>query len=138
MEANRSLRDATVQDIQLELIRRTRFNAFDGERVFATLQRHRPLWVAVLLDRPGRSLPYGSSLLLVDGLIKLRDLPDNRWNTDTLYLLTPTLDDARELGVVLEATNLGGEVTVEEDENEVCCALGTSFPEFGLVTVWWE
>ena len=27
------LRDASVQDIQLELLRRTRFNALDGERV---------------------------------------------------------------------------------------------------------
>ena len=27
------LREATVQEIQLELIRRTRFNAFDGERI---------------------------------------------------------------------------------------------------------
>src|SRR5436305_1571424 len=46
------LRDATVQEIQLELIRRTRFNAFDGERVLASLLEHRDLWLAVLLDRP--------------------------------------------------------------------------------------
>lgn len=47
------LRDATVQDIQLELIRRTTFNALDGERVCASLLKHRQLWTAVLLDRPG-------------------------------------------------------------------------------------
>lgn len=33
MNISLSLRDASVQDIQLELLRRTKFNAFDGERV---------------------------------------------------------------------------------------------------------
>ena len=47
------LRDATVQEIQLELIRRTKFNAFDGERIYASLMKHRSYWQAVLLDRPG-------------------------------------------------------------------------------------
>jgi hypothetical protein len=37
------LRDATVQKIQLELIRRTSFNALEGEKVFASLLRHRDL-----------------------------------------------------------------------------------------------
>jgi hypothetical protein len=45
--------DATVQGIQFELIRRTKFNAFDGERVEGSLLRHRELWMAVLLDRQG-------------------------------------------------------------------------------------
>ncbi|MFM9963093.1 MAG: hypothetical protein ACKV2Q_17945 [Planctomycetaceae bacterium] len=31
------LREATVQDIQLELLRRTQWNALDGERVVASL-----------------------------------------------------------------------------------------------------
>jgi len=48
-----NLRDASVQDIQLELIRRTSFNAMRGERVVASLLRHRDLWKAVLLDRQG-------------------------------------------------------------------------------------
>jgi hypothetical protein len=33
MNESLSLRDASVQDIQLELLRRTRFNALDGEKV---------------------------------------------------------------------------------------------------------
>ena len=47
------LRDATVQEIQLELLRRTQFNALDGERVVDSLLRHRDLWLSFLLDRPG-------------------------------------------------------------------------------------
>jgi hypothetical protein len=53
MNERQSLIDATVQEIQLELIRRTKFNAFDGERVMASLLRHRELWMAVLLDSQG-------------------------------------------------------------------------------------
>jgi hypothetical protein len=50
MNESQSLRDASVQDIQLELLRRTRFNALDGEQVVASLLKHRDLWLAALLD----------------------------------------------------------------------------------------
>jgi hypothetical protein len=40
-----SLRDATVQEIQLELLRRSSFNALNGERVVDSLLRHRDLWL---------------------------------------------------------------------------------------------
>ena len=78
------LRDASVQEIQLELIRRTHFNAFEGERIYASLMKHRSLWLAVLLDRPGMANHDEPGLLLISGLIKLRDLPDNLWNADIL------------------------------------------------------
>ena len=42
------LREASVQEIQLELLRRTRFNALDGERVCASLLKHCGLWVAAV------------------------------------------------------------------------------------------
>src|SRR5215471_17883930 len=88
MTASISLRDASVQEIQLELLRRTKFNAFDRERVYASLMAHRDLWLAVLLDRPGVANYAEPGLPLMSGLIKLRDLPDNIWNADTLYILT--------------------------------------------------
>jgi hypothetical protein len=72
-----SLREASVQDIQLELLRRARFNALDGERVHASLLKHRDLWLAVLLDRTGVPDYTEPDLLLTSGLIKLRDLPRN-------------------------------------------------------------
>jgi hypothetical protein len=33
MDAKLTLREATVQDIQLELLRRTQYNALDGEGI---------------------------------------------------------------------------------------------------------
>ena len=46
------LREASVQDIQFELLRRTRFNALNGERVCASLRKHRRLWIAALWTGP--------------------------------------------------------------------------------------
>ena len=79
MNESPSLRDASVQEIQLELLRRSCWNALDGERVHASLMKHRELWLAVLLDRPGVANYAEPSSLLMSGLIKLRDLPDNFW-----------------------------------------------------------
>jgi hypothetical protein len=132
------LRNASVQDIQLELIRRTSFNALDGERVYTSLLAHRGLWTAALLDRPGVPNYAEPRHLLTLGLIKLRDLPTNFWNADTLFVLTRTRDDARELARVAEQEDWGGEVQVYEDQPETDDALGTGREECGLISVWWD
>src|SRR5260370_42315709 len=93
-----SLRDATVQEIQLELIRRTTFNEFNGEKICASLLKHRSLWLAVLLDQPGLPNYAEPGHLLTSGLIKLRDLPDNIWNVDKLFIMTENHAKARALG----------------------------------------
>ncbi len=133
-----SLRDASVQDIQLELLRRTKFNALDGERVVASLLQHRDLWLAVLLDRPGVPNYAEPGLLLTAGLIKLRDLPDSYWNADTLFVLTRTHEQARQLARIAEEEDWGGEVRVFDDQQEIDRALGTGRQEYGLMSVWWD
>ena len=139
MNDSLSLRDASVQDIQLELIRRTRFNAMDGERVVAALLRHRDLWLAALLDRPGLPDYSEPRPLLTSGLIKLRDLPQNLWNADTLFVLTRTQDQARRLAALIKEDDWGAdEVHVSEDQQEIDRALGSGRREFGLVSVWWD
>jgi hypothetical protein len=132
------LRDATVQDIQLELLRRSRFNALDGERVVASLLKHRHLWLAALLDRPGVPNYAEQPLLLTAGLIKLRDLPDNIWNADTLFILTRTRAQARELARIAEEEDWAGGIELYEDQREVDHALGTGRREYGLLSVWWD
>jgi hypothetical protein len=138
MNPSTPLCKASVQELQLELIRRTKFNAFDGERVCASLLKHRELWAAAILDHPGESPPYGSALLLIDGLIKLRDLSDNIWNADTLYILTPSPETADELARHIRAERWGGEVIVYDDPEETEAALGAIGHEYGLLTVWWD
>jgi hypothetical protein len=138
MNEELSLRTATVQDIQLELLRRTSFNALDGERVTASLVRNRDLWMAALLDRPGLPDYSEPRHLLISGLIKLRDLSDNFWNADTLFILTRTQEQARRLAQIIEQEDWGGEVWVAKDQKEIDSALGTGREEYGLVTVWWD
>jgi hypothetical protein len=138
MNENMKLRDAKAQDIQLELIRRTAFNAFDGERIYDSLTRNRHLWSAVLLDRPGIPNYSEPSNLLMSGLIKLRDLPGNYWNADTLFVLTKSNTDARELARIAEEEDWSGEIHVYEDQREMDMALGTGRQEYGLLSIWWD
>ena len=138
MSADARLRDATVQDIQLELIRRTAFNAMDGELVHAGLLRHRSLWTAVLLDRPGLPDYADPGLLLMGGLIKLRDLPDDYWNADTLFVLTPTPADAARLKEISESEEWGGEAVLHTDLKQTDRALGTGRQVYGLLSIWWD
>lgn len=78
-----------IQDLQLQLIRLSSFNAFDGGFVVDSLLAHRELWKGVIIDRAG----YFNESCRRDGrrcdpidLIKLRDLHQGYWNVDTLYL----------------------------------------------------
>jgi hypothetical protein len=138
MDSAFSLRDASVQEIQLELIRRTRFNDFDGERVYASLLENRDLWVAVLLDKPGVPNYNKPGMLLMAGLIKLRDLPDNLWNADKLFVLTPTTQAAEQLEQIADSENWGGERQLHTEREETDMALGIGRVEYGLLTIWWD
>jgi hypothetical protein len=133
-----TLRAATVQEIQLELLRRTSFNALDGEKVCASLLAHRHLWLAALLDRQGVPNYAQPGRLLTAGLIKLRDLPDNIWNADTLFFLTESHDQARELARIAEEEDWGGEVRVYCNQEEIDRAVGTGWEDNGLVSIWWD
>jgi hypothetical protein len=76
--------------------------------------------------------------LLTAGLIKLRDLRDNLWNADTLFVLTPTRQDAAELARIAEEEDWGGEVCAYRDQQEMDRALGTGRQDSGLLSVWWD
>jgi hypothetical protein len=138
MNESLSLREASVQDIQLELLRRTRFNDLNGEKVTASLLKHRHLWLAVLLDRPGVPNYAEPSYLLTAGLIKLRDLPYNLWNADTLFISTPTHSQARELAGIAEAEDWGGDIHIFEDQKDIDQVLGVGRRGYGLVSIWWD
>jgi hypothetical protein len=130
------LRDATIQEIQLELIRRASFNEFDGERVVKSLLANRKSWIAVLMDRPALAREESG---LVD-LIKLRDLPRNQWNVDTLYVLAPDARSGHALAKLAEEDRWTcDDVIVHDDPQHVGRALG-AFPAPGgaIVEFWWD
>ena len=129
------LTEATVQEIQLELIRRTKFNAFEGEKVADSLLRHRSLWVAAVMESA-----YGSGIhnLSGAGLLKLRDLPLNIWHVDTLYVLTADTESAHRLVYHIEQEGWGEEIQFIDSENEVQRALGGGEAGQAIVSVWWD
>ena len=122
-EESSRLTEATVQEIQLELIRRHQHNYFDGEEVAADLMAHREWWEAVLMDASA-------------GLVKLRDLADNFWNVDTLYILATNERSARRLAELGERW-LADSVAVY-DEEETNWELGGGIEQQRLVTMWWD
>ena len=87
------------------------------------------------MDRFGLS---GSGGLPPAGLIKLRDLPHNIWNVDTLYILCPDAARARRLGELAETEGWGELVTVHEDRREVDSALGGGRRAQAVVSIWWD
>jgi len=121
---SKPLKDATVQDIQLELIRRSSFNSFDGERIIKALVDR------IHISRPGK--------LPLSGLIKLRDLDDNLWNADTLYILTPDRNCAHKLVTVAKEDRWGGEEHIFDDPEEVDMALGGAERGQAVVRFWWD
>ncbi len=132
---NLALGDATAQDIQLELIRRRQFNAFDGPRVAAALLEHADLWEAVMMERFALSNPGRLPSL---GLIKLRDLPDDEWNVDTLYILARDRQSAKALAEIFNMDEWGGMVSVHDDREDVDSALGGCWGQKAVVAIWWD
>jgi len=130
----RTLEEASVQEIQLELLRRTQHNALEGPRLVASLLAHKNLWEAVMVDRFCISRP---GKLPAIGLVKLRDLPENDWNVDTLYVLCPNAKSAKALAGIAEAEDWGGMVLIHDHE-DVDNALGGSNPGQAMISVWWD
>ena len=63
-----------TQELQFELMKKASFNNFHADQVVGDLKANTHLWDAALMDRCS--------------LITLRDLAEDIWNVDTLYILT--------------------------------------------------
>lgn len=126
---------ATVQEIQLELIRRRKSHAFNGQRVADFLLDHKDLWEAVMMDRLAISHP---GRLPTMGLMKLRDFPNDQWNADTLFVLTANKEAAESLAELFREKQLGGFVDLHTDPIEVDNALGGAKPGQSIVSIWWD
>jgi hypothetical protein len=129
-------REATIQEIQLELIRRASFNQFDGKRVVNSLLANRELWIAVLMDRV---VHVSQGQLSTSGLIKLRDMRSNHWNVDTLFVLAPDAGAGHKLAALAEEERWScDEIVVHDDPQFVSRALG-EYPHTGaIVEYWWD
>jgi hypothetical protein len=100
-EEDPGLLDLSPAAICLELIRRTRFDEFDGERIAKDLREHPELW-------RGAVLGIGDSVFIEKGkkihsspqFNTLECLPAEEQeghNADTIWVVCPSLEAAREL-----------------------------------------
>jgi hypothetical protein len=116
-----------IQDIQLELMRLGSFNDFDGERVAKSLEKHRDLWSACVMDR-------------LNSLIKLRDLSAQCWNVDTLFI---TPQPGREAELLALAKRWNADEVDWLPAREACDLLGSWSPstrnnDQQVLRVWWD
>jgi hypothetical protein len=73
-------------------------------------------------------------------LIKLRDLPRNQWNVDTLYVLAPDAASGRQLEKLAEEDRWScDELVVHDDPEFISRALGEyPAPAGAILEFWWD
>lgn len=107
----------TMQDHYLAILRGSRCNSLNGERVAADLLAHRDLWLSAYPLRESGSEE-----------VTLRDLVDDSHDVDTLYLLC-TKDNVTALD------ELARDWSADEfDANPVKYAQ----PDRVIVRLWWD
>src|SRR4051812_3788487 len=84
---------ATVQELQLELFRRSVAPRSEVDEFIRLLLESRDLWRGLIIDRLG--VNEGGHWLQPASMIKLRNIHQNYWNADTLFVLCPNIDAAR-------------------------------------------
>jgi hypothetical protein len=88
-----------------------------------------------MMDRVAVSNPGHLTAL---GMRKLRDLPQDDWNVDTLYILTRNRANADRLAKIFNLLDWGGMVDVHADYDDVDSALGGAQPKQSVVSIWWD
>lgn len=110
-----------VQELNLKLISCVRFNSCDGKQIVTDLRKHKILWSAVLMTNQ-------------DDLIRLRDLPRDYWNVDTLFILTPRKND--KLKLLARGWNADQVSWLPRKEAEEL--LGEYPSNKRILSVWWD
>jgi hypothetical protein len=102
LRENPKLTDATPLELQLELLRRTRFNRFNGPKIHRDLVAHAELWCAaifgrddvVFVERNGtrtHASPFWNTLNLLPAE------EEEGYNADQLWVLTPSAEAGRAI-----------------------------------------
>ena len=85
-----------VQELQFRLMCKASRNFFDGNKVVDSLIEHKDLWKGVVMTRAAYNTPEARDYSEVVNLICLRDIENNFWNVDTIYIL-PEPEKEKEL-----------------------------------------
>lgn len=133
---NRPLSEATVQEIHLELFRRSVALESRREEFLQILLENRHLWRGAIMDKLG--VNEGGFWLQPCSMIKLRDIDQNFWNADTLFVLCDTASAAEELARKLPMERFGGLVNIEQDRRILDRALGGRSEGQVVLRFWWD
>ena len=131
------IKDMTMQDIQLEIIRRNSFNGFDGVKIANSLTRNKHLWKSVLMDSVSWSFAYEKGDKECIQLIKLRDLDQNFFNVDTLFIL-PKEGKAEELESFAKRNWRPDETKIVSGDKAGSWLGMGGFPDLKIVKLWWD
>jgi hypothetical protein len=125
------LKDATVQELNFELMKRGSFNSFDGEKIVKSLQDHSELWIGAVMVQES----YGEQ-----NLISLRDLNTHEWDCwsiGTLFL-SAKQGKEKELKELAESDEWRADEIDYIESDKLWGMLGTGRPDFKVLRVWWD
>lgn len=117
----------TIQKLQFELMKRASFNEFDGEAVVRDLESHEDLWHGVVMTR-------------LESLIQLRDIVNDYWNVDTVFII-PRIGKEDELERLVSGWQADEVFWIGGDEAGML--LGALSPRIRsnpklILRVWWD
>ncbi len=100
------------------------------------LRTHPDLWTGMVVDRI--HVGHRGHGLLPMTMIPLRDVGQNFWNADTLYLLCPTRAAADGLAALLPVDRFGCSVDVYDDPDQLGSALGGADDGVAILQAGWD
>ena len=125
-----------TQKLVFELMKRATFNEFNGKKVVKDLIENKDLWRSVVMDREAYS-PYNESELVIN-LIKLRDLEQDVYNVDTVFILPAEGDEVmRKLEKLAQNWNADEIVWITGREANRCLGIG-GFKDKKILRIWWD
>jgi hypothetical protein len=111
-----------TQRVVLDLMKRSSYNEFDGDRVVRSLNSERELWSAAYM------VPEAYPLL------PLRDLPDGYHNVSTLYIMGSGVNDDKLFAV---AKSWGADEISWLTDQEAAHLMGGA-GRGHVLRVWWD
>lgn len=129
----------TVQALQLEIVRRSGYNAFRGDRVAASLASHRDAWRAVAFGRLRTRLtqPGGPGAFEMPTYLNtVTEMAQGYWNADELWVVVPDAKAEKRIRTLGElhwfADNI---VTLQGREAQ---RVANVHPPARVVELWWD
>ena len=128
-----------MQQIQFELFRRSAVSIKYVDLVeplIDVLRTQAHLWTGMVIDRI--HIGHRGHGLLPMTMIPLRDIRQDFWNADTLYLLCPSRAAADELAALLPMERFGCMISVYDEPDQLDSALGGADDGVAILRAWWD